>query len=102
MYCFLPVVRFHNELEEGHTSSYTDEGPVAWNKQGPGHEPVLFSLHASQQVEIHVKEVAKNEAAGAHIEDGTWEQNMIDCNHRRAKGNVDGQHCPHQGVDEQY
>ena len=63
-----PVMWSHDELGEGHTCCYAHQHPIERNEQCPLDEPVLFTPETREQVDIHVKEVSKDQVDRTDVE----------------------------------
>src|SRR5258708_32861130 len=96
----LPVVRFHDELIEGDVSRHTHHHPIERDEQDPLDERIFPASQTSNQVNIDVKEIAKDETKGSHVENRAGEKDAVELDW--AKHQVERRQGPHEGIDEEH
>ena len=70
-------MRFEDELEQGHECCYAHHRPVNGSEQGPLDQVILTTLHATDEKDIEIEEIASEKTYRAQVEDRRWEQCMI-------------------------
>lgn len=93
----LPIVRLDDELIEGDIGRHAHHYPVKWEQQDPLNEGIVFAAHASNQVNINVEKVAKDQAKSAHVQDRAGEQDAVKLH--RAKQHIEQRQGPHERVN---
>src|SRR5579872_766442 len=98
---FLPVVRPDDKLVQGHDGGDPHERPAGGNGKHPGNKVELLTLCAGNETEVHIEEIARDQADDGWIENRRDIEEVELGSERLPFRDVQAEKRPHEGIHEE-